>query len=264
MDDCVVCVLITSNLGQSPTNLLYSLLLFAVRTSNDSLSLFELAGAPYVSWEHKEHLILLMALLSTRSFFLDVFPLFLPFFLIFHDLSLPFLTLFAFLLHSSCFGLSSSHWLLLLLISVSSSPPLHLPLLSSFSHQFSMPFPHFHRHLLPSFVWSQMIPDLRNPPSLFVAVADAAYGASVFILSCSCCTYGSFALFLEHFLAVPVSFCDMKNRCSCLNAVRRGRVRIVLRLIYSKRTAIVLLIHTSKPQWDRLLYKHSNMEPLGL
>lgn len=67
MSDFVVCVLITSNLGQSPKNLLYSSFLSAVHTSVDFISLFELAEAPYVSWEHKEHLIFLMALSSTLS-----------------------------------------------------------------------------------------------------------------------------------------------------------------------------------------------------
>ena len=67
-DDFVVCVLITSNLGQSPKNLLYSSLPSAVHTSVDSVPLFELAGAPYVSWEHKEHLILLMAPLHFSRF----------------------------------------------------------------------------------------------------------------------------------------------------------------------------------------------------
>lgn len=40
------------NLGQFPQNLLYSSL--PLNTSVDSESLFELAGAPYGSWEHKE------------------------------------------------------------------------------------------------------------------------------------------------------------------------------------------------------------------
>lgn len=51
----------------SKKNLLYSSLPLAMHTSMDPAPLFELAGAPYVSWEHKEHLILLMALLSSLS-----------------------------------------------------------------------------------------------------------------------------------------------------------------------------------------------------
>lgn len=48
---CFLCSL-TSNLGQFPQNLLHSSL--PLNTSVDSVLLFELAGAPYGSWEHKE------------------------------------------------------------------------------------------------------------------------------------------------------------------------------------------------------------------
>ena len=52
----------SGTVSQKPAVFLTSL--FATHTSIDSASLFELAAAPYVSWEHKEHLILLMALSS--------------------------------------------------------------------------------------------------------------------------------------------------------------------------------------------------------
>lgn len=64
-----------------------------------------------------------------------------------------------------------------------------------------------------------------------------------------------------------------KNRCSCLNGVTWGRVRTLGGLIYSgkkkkKRPGFCFAdthTHTPpNPQWDELLYKHSNMEPLDL
>lgn len=61
---CFLCSL-TSNLGQFPQNLLYSSL--PLSTSVDSVSLFELAGAPYGSWEHKERGFLLLGFIPASD-----------------------------------------------------------------------------------------------------------------------------------------------------------------------------------------------------
>lgn len=55
---------------------------------------------------------------------------------------------------------------------------------------------------------------------------------------------------LAYLSSDPVSLCDgrVDNRCTCLNGITRGRVRILHRLMYSERPAIVLLTHTSKPR----------------
>lgn len=61
---CFLCSL-TSNLGQFPQNLLYSSL--PLSTSVDSVSLFELAGAPYGCWEHKERWFLLLGFIPASD-----------------------------------------------------------------------------------------------------------------------------------------------------------------------------------------------------
>lgn len=137
-----------------------------MHTSIDSASLFELAGAPYVSWEHKEHLIPLMALstLSSSLFF---------FLYYFFCWSLPVCLCFS----PSSTPLLSPHPVPFFLVSVSSSPPSPISLLSSISHAFSLfraPTALLNAPLLSVQVrWLLTAVYYRSPPSHpFTAVAD--------------------------------------------------------------------------------------------
>lgn len=212
--------------------------------------------------------VTLHSLLSLMAFHLS-------FSLISHDLSLPF-CLCVFLLLISPFFLCFSPSLflhlsppppiffLIFFSASSSSPPSFISLLSSVVHAVSLCFSFHHPPylLLLSFQVKWFLTSMyyRNPPSHSGGIWDmnihsGLYGPSML---CARSGYYTFPRFLS-FL-----WCLYENRCCRLNALTLGRVRILRRLIYSERPAIVLLTHTSKPQWDELLYKHSNMEPLGL